>query len=163
MKKNPTAWTSTIEDEELDFAYEIVQREHVLTVNSARHTFPVGFLDMFGIDQPFSLNGRETQLVVSNGKADVVMNGVFLRSGKVYVPRPSWVWIFAGLCLLPPIVNFGGAIPALFGFLEAWLCIRASTLPFSAVCRMLLCALAAATTWAAWMFSAVALTMLLNE
>lgn len=79
------------------------------------------------IDETIDLVSKKVQLVVIGSKADLAVDGVFLNSKKEYAPidnLPKWVWVFVGMCMIPLIVCFGGALNAIFGLLGAMFCIN---------------------------------------
>lgn len=61
---------------------------------------------------------------------------------------PRWAWIFIGLCLLIPIVTLGGAIPAVIGFIGAWICsVLAAKKQWHIAVRVMLCVIVTIASW----------------
>lgn len=160
--KGAYRWNNTIGNRGYRFSYEVVNRRnslrkdstagyHLLRANDSSYEFPVGRMDFLGVDVPFVLDGQDARFVAYNKKADVAVDGVFLGSGKRYVKRPSWVWIFVVLSLLIPIVSMGGALPAVFGMGGACACIGLSKQPIPAAVRILACTAVTAAAWILWL------------
>lgn len=158
--KPPVRWESQISGNHYTFCYEIIAREHTLTINGLPQKFPLAFFDFLGPDKPFMLGGQEARLVVDGNKTDIAVDGVFLRSGRQYVKRPAWAWVFIALCMLLPIISLGGALPALFGFGGAYFCVRMSKAPMHAALRAFLCTLITLAVWGVWLLVSIGITVL---
>ena len=146
--KKPIEWESVINDKNYTFAYQRIKGKHTLTVNGNSTTIKSGFMSaLFGFDEEFNLDGTAARLVIENKKPDIVVDGVYIQSGKKYVKRPAWVIAYVIICVAIPIVSLGGAIPALLGFAGATVCISVSksTLPLPA--RLIICTLITIAAW----------------
>lgn len=161
MKKAVT-WESQIDGKDYVFSYHVFKREHILTINNISNEFPVKFMDFLGVDLPFVLDEKEVRLVIDNYKPDIAIDGVYLRSGKQYIKRPAWAWLFLALCLLLPVINIGGALPVIFGFFGAVCCVRASKASLSVATRLLICTLITLSAWALWFLSAIAVGLIIG-
>ena len=147
-KRKITQWESTIDGQHYTFAYERVKFQHTITINDETQVVKGGFLSgLLGFDEPFTFDGKSARLAQISGQMDVAYNGTYLNSGKKYVPRPAWVWIFAILCLAIPIITAGGAIPAVIGFGGAMACVALSKTELPTVVRVFLCIFATGTAW----------------
>jgi hypothetical protein len=86
-----------------------------------------------GLDQPIYIGGKECRLVVLGNRADIVIDGLYLDSGKPYKPFekiPVWTWVFIIASMAIPIINVGGLIPAALGILGSVYCIRIGVSPY---------------------------------
>ena len=146
-----TKWESQIDGTNYTFLHEKVKGIHILTVNGVKTDIKGGFMSMMlGFDEKFMLDGREARLVIEKNKPDVIIDGVYLQSGKQYVQRPAWVTVFAIICVLIPIVSLGGALPAILGFAGAALCVSVSKTSLPAALRLILCTVITLLAWIVW-------------
>ena len=153
-------WESQIDGLTYAFEHEKIKGKHMLTVNGNPMEIKGGFNSgLLGFDEPFMLDGREARLVIEGKKPDIVINGVYLQSGKQHRPRPAWVIAFAVLCGVLIIV--GGALGALIGICGAALCVLASKASISTVVRVILCIVITMSTWLVWFLLASFITSLL--
>ncbi|MCL2816924.1 MAG: hypothetical protein FWD39_00870 [Clostridiales bacterium] len=144
-------WKSTINGKNYAFSYQKIQGKHTLTVNGVSNTIKSGFISsMFGFDEKFDLDGTEARLVIQKNQPDIVVNGVYIKSGKQYIPWQSWSFIFAVICIAIPFVSLGGALPGAIGFGSAALCVVAARNPQPIAVRVLICTLITASAWALW-------------
>jgi hypothetical protein len=134
MKKTKS-WSVKIDEADylVTFTPSLLIAKIKLVVNGApitieRH-FPQGFI---GIDQPFTLGGKECHFILWNGKPDLVVDGVFLDSKKPYTPRPRipwWLWIILFLLFILLAMVGTGAIPVFLLVLAALYSFRFATSP----------------------------------
>lgn len=151
--KQPIVWTGSVNDEYHVFSYQRVKGKHILTINGAPITIkPRLTSSLIGFDEPFVFNGLPARFVIEKRQPDVVVNGVYSRSGKVYRPRPKWAIVFAFICIALPIASLGGALPALMGFGGAALCVTIAKSTMPAAARVILCVLTTIAAWALWFF-----------
>lgn len=151
MKQAKTEWKNEYEGKVYEFSHEKIRGTHVLTVNGEPIEIKGSFLSsVLGFDEGFTLDGKEARLVIEKRKPEVVLEGVYLNSGQKHVIRPVWGIVFAFLCILMPIVNLGGAIPAALGVGGGMLCINISKKPFSIAIRVILCIGVTALVWGIW-------------
>jgi len=161
MKRKITQWECQIDGRGYAFSHEKVKGKHVLTSNGVPIEIKGGFLSMIlGFDETFMLDGKETRLVIEKNVPDVVADGVYTQSGKVYTQRPGWVLVFAILCLLIPIVSLGGAIPAVLGILGIAFCVSVSKSSMSVSARVIVCILITLAAWVLWFLLMVGISML---
>ncbi|MCL2547504.1 MAG: hypothetical protein FWE06_10055 [Oscillospiraceae bacterium] len=161
--KKPIEWVSQIDGKDYSFSYEKVKGKHVLTANGVPIEVKASFWSMIlGFDEGFMLDGKEARLVVESKEPDVVIDGQYVRSGKVYVKRPAWVLVFAVLCILIPIVSLGGAIPAVIGFCGAAGCVSVSKTTLSTPIRVLICTGITVLAWVLLFLLGIGLAMLLG-
>ena len=102
-----------------------------------------------GDDFPFSHYGHELRLTTDGTDFDVVKDGVYLGSGKKYVPAPKWIWAF--IIALVPLVFVGGAIGAIFGLVGAAICAKVAKSAINTVLRVLLCLLITGLSWVGYL------------
>jgi hypothetical protein len=85
-----------------------------------------------GIDQPFEIAGKPCHFVLWNGKADLVVDGVFLDSKKPYLKRkgfPWWLWILLALLFVLMAVSGTGFVPIFILLLSGLYLMRLATAP----------------------------------
>lgn len=149
--KKPIEWENQVDGKNYAFSYQKVKGKHVLTINGTPTEIKSGFKSsMLGFDEKFMLDGKEAQLVINNKVPDIAVDGVFLKSGKKYVPSPAWVVVFSILCLLIPIISLGGALPALLGCGGLALCVSVSKTSLPSAVRVILCTLITLLAWVLW-------------
>lgn len=93
----------------------------------------ITFQTLRGLDLPLEIGGKECRLIIVGRKADIVVDEVFLDSGKVYIPfkkLPLWTWIFILASIAIPIVNQGGLVPVIIGAYGAIFCMRIGISPY---------------------------------
>ncbi len=160
-KATITEWESQINGKDYKISYERIKGKHVVTVNGEPTTVKCGFMSaMIGFDEKFMIDGNEARLVIARNKPDIVVNGVFLQSGKEYIHRPAWAMGFALACVLIPIVSLGGALPILFGIGGATLCINVSRSSMSTLARVISCTFITLAAWILWFVMIVGFSML---
>lgn len=117
-----------------------------------------------GLDHPIYIGGMECRLVVLGNRADIVMDGLYIESGKPYRPFekiPFWTWIFIVGCIGIPVVNQGGLIPAALGILGSVYCIRIGISPYMKTGMKLLASFGVVLlAWALWFIFAVFIVLL---
>jgi hypothetical protein len=115
-----------------------------------------------GHDFPFALDGQDLRLTISPNlkEMDIVKDGVYLSSGKAYVPFPKWAWLF--VVPLLPLVYVGGALGALIGIVGLSMCAKASKASMGIIVRVLLCLGSTAAAWAVYFIVAILLAMLIG-
>jgi len=159
-----TRWLGEVDGETYIFVHHRTWFKHILTVDGTPVETKSHFSQtpkdyfrassIFGIDEPFMLGGKKARFVFSRNKPDVVVDAIYLRSGKPYVTHPGWVWWFVILCLLIlPLLGFG-LIPALFAFGGAERCVHMSKSSLSTTSRVVRCIF---ITLAAWLLTFIAL------
>ena len=92
------------------------------------------FQAFIGLDQAINLAGKQVHFVLIGNKADIAIDGKYMRSGKAYMPLkniPWWAWIFVAACAMMPVSALGGAIPAVLGLAGAIAVLRVASLPES--------------------------------
>ena len=147
-KKAPIVWESIINQKNYTFSYQKIKGKHTLTVNGVSQTLKCGFMSaLFGFDEEFNLDGTNARLVIEKKIPDIVVDDVYVQSGKKYIKRPKWVIVFVIICLLVPVVTIGGAIPALIGFGGAALCVSVSKSALSTAIRVVLCSFISLAAW----------------
>lgn len=78
------------------------------------------------IDEEFTLQGETMRFVLHMGDCDLVRDGKFLTSGKLYAPASAFSPLFLIpmlLNLLVPVMTLGGAFPimaTIVGLLLTW-------------------------------------------
>ena len=158
MFKQPVQeWESNIEGRQYHFRCEFQKGlGYVVTVNGEPITVKGGFTSMmFGFDEPFTLDGKQMHLVATKGGMDVAYDGQFLISGKPYVARPIWVWMFVLMCV--SLIFLFGMMGGFLGFVGAAVCIAASKTTLPTIVRVLLCTLVVSVTW----FAAIVIAQML--
>jgi|AKZA01.1.fsa_nt_gi hypothetical protein len=159
--KKITEWESEIDGKYYKISHQKIKSKHVITVNESSVEIKDSFMNtIIGFDEKFTLDGMEARLVIENNKPDVVVNGVFLQSGKKYIQRPAWSLIFAVICMLIPIVSLGGALPFLLGGAGATLCVNVSKTSWSLAARVISCILFTLVAWLLWFYLMVGFSML---
>jgi hypothetical protein len=112
-----------------------------------------------GSDQLIYIGGKECRLVVMGNRADIVMDGVYVNSGKVYVPFkkiPVWTWFFIIASLAIPISNLGGLFPIVLGFLGAVYSTRIGISPYMKTGIKILASIGVVlSAWVVWYLFAV--------
>lgn len=87
------------------------------------------FQDLLGIDIPIMIGDKECRFVIANGKADVVVEGIYFDSKFTYTPlkpMPRWNWLFIILCFLIPVISLGGVLPMVIALVGSLICSRIS-------------------------------------
>ena len=136
------SWQSVINGKTYTFSYHQKSSEHHLSVNGVTHTARQRLTHMvLDFDEPLRFDGIDARFVIENKTPDVVVDGVYLRSGKTYRPRPIWAPILALICFAVPFIMSGELVSIVLGFAGAVLCIRISKSALPSVLRFLLCAL----------------------
>ena len=161
MLKQPVQeWESNIDGKQYRFLCEQEKAfTYTVTANGEAHTVKGGFLSMmFGFDEPLTIDGKEMRLMAARGGMDIAYGDNFLISGKAYVPRPFWVWIFVviNISLVFMIGFLGGAI----GFIGSALCLSVSRTNFPALMRIGVCVFMTILAWAIAVVLASSLGML---
>ena len=149
-----TQWESKIDDKNYTFSHEKLgglRDIHNLSINGFVIEIPSGYKSrMLGFDEMFMLDDREARLVVKKGKPDIVIDGVFLQSGKQYVARPWWIIIFQLLCLPLILRQIGGLFGLPIAFAGFFLCRKLSEFEMSSMRRFILCL---AVTLGCWLIT----------
>lgn len=146
-----TEWQTEINGNYYNISHEIIKRKHMLTINESTQEVRCGFTSaVIGFDEKFMLDGMEARLVFEKNKPDIVVNGIFLRSGKTYIQRPTWAVVFPLICALIPIVSLGGSIPFLLAFVGATLCIYVAKTSLPPAARIILCVVITLLVWFLW-------------
>lgn len=105
-------------------------------------------------DFPMEIDGVQYILSVRKNKIRLVSNGVYIDNGQPFVPArpmPKWIWVFAILLILIPIVSVGGAINILIALGGISLCaLVARSAIKSGALKVLLCVLVTVTFYAIW-------------
>lgn len=124
----------------------------------------ITFQTLRGLDLPLEIGGKECRLIIVGGKADIVVDEVFLDSGKVYFPfikLPLWTWIFILASIAIPIVNQGGLVPVIIGAYGAIFCMRIGISPYMKTSMKLLASLGVVLlTWSVYVLFAFAIIIL---
>ena len=152
---NNTQWESQINGIEYQFSYEKLRGKHKITVNGESTEIEGGFMStLLGFDEKFLIDGKEARLVIEKNKPDVVLDGAYTQSDKLYVKRPVWVMVFVVLCMIIPIFNrLSGALPAFLGLGGIALCVTVSKTPLPNSVRLLLCIIVTAAAWLTLIFA----------
>lgn len=107
-----------------------------------------------GSDQLIYIGGKECRLVVIGNKADIAIDGVYVDSGKLYMPFekiPVWSWFFILVSLAIPIVSLGGLVPIALGFLGSVYSIRIGISPDMKIGNKILASIGVVLlAWAIW-------------
>jgi hypothetical protein len=149
--KAPVTWESVIDDKNYTFTYTKKNGKNFLTVNDEPINIKLGLMSsLSGFDEKIMLDGKAVRVVISNNKPDVVVDGVFLGSGKKYSESPLWALVFAIACMFIPITSLGGLVPFAMGFGGVLLCIAASRLNLPVVMRLIVCMFITAVAWGLW-------------
>lgn len=145
------SWEHQIDGQTYFFIYERVKGNPVLTVNGSVIPIKPGFFStMVGFDEAFMLDGKPARLVIEKKIPKIIVNDRYLENNKQYIPRPAWVIVFAVLCLLMPVISFGGLFPLLLGLLGTGLCFSVSKSPLHTALRVLFCTLITIGAWILW-------------
>ena len=159
MSKHKIEWHSEIDGELMDFAYDRIKGKHFVTVNNNTIRVKKSLVSLIlGFDEKFEFANKEARLVIKGGVADIAVDGKFLISEKNYRKRPTWVLLFAVLCLslvyfaafLGIVDNFMGTSGWVFGTLGTMACIRVSKADLPTSVRILFCLGITALTWFLW-------------
>ena len=146
MAKEPMKWESEIEEKTYSFSYIKEKQQHVITVNNQPINLKPSFKSsILGFDEPFSFDGINARLVVSNKQPDVAVNGTFLQSKKAYVAAPLWVLIFVLPCFI--LLITGGALGGAFGAVGFMSCISLSKKNMPIVVKPILCIAVVGLVW----------------
>ncbi len=126
---NNRQWRATIKGTDYDIVFKpgVWTGKHKLIINGETVDLPKkAFAAFTGMDVPVQIGPKEARFVLVDNKADIAIKGVFLGSGKPYVPLTPiqwWVWIFVAVCAIPFII-LGGSLAAVFGVLGVIFCLR---------------------------------------
>ena len=162
MKNSITQWENQINGKNYLFSHKKSGSTHTVTYNGSQAVIKGGFMSaIIGFDEKFILDGKEARLVIEKNKPDIVVDGVYLQSGKQYIQRPAWVMVFAIICILIPIVSLGGALPVILGLGGAALCVSASKTSLPTITRVFLCTAVTLTAWLLWFFLIIGISLLL--
>ena len=135
-----------------NYHIEFNKKGSMLTINGTHVPIDKNAKFPRGVDLPIQLGGREAHLVITNGVMDVAIDGVFVGTGKPYVPLqklPWWGWIFYVLNGAIPVVALGGAIPiALAAIGIALTSVISTSSKMNIAVRILLCVLVVVAMWA---------------
>ena len=149
--KQTIMWESVIDDKVYSFSYKKVKGKHIITVNQTEYIVKGSFVSaMLGFDEAFEFDGFQARLVIERGRADVVVNGAYLQSGKRYVTRPTWAVVFGLFNILIPVVSLGGLIPAVLGILGAMACVGVAKSQLPLAVRVVLAVVITAFAWFLW-------------
>jgi len=159
--KKPTEWSSEIDGKSYAFSHQIIKGKHTLAVNGVSNTIKAGFVSsVIGFDEKFDLEGKEARLVMVKNEPDIVVDDVFLRSGKNYVQRPAWAMVFIVACILIPIISLGGALPIVLGFGGAGACVAVSKTSLTNIVRIILCIAITILAWVLWFLLILGVSMM---
>jgi len=162
MKKKITQWESQIDGEKYEFSHQKVKGRHLLTVNGNLIEIRGSFMStLLGFDEKFTLDSKEARLVIERNVPDVVVGGIYLQSGKKYIPRPAWVLVFAVMCLLVPVISLGGLIPAVLGFGGTAVCVSVSKTDLPSIAKVIICVIITLAAWLLVFASAIFANILL--
>ena len=161
MAKNKvTEWVSHVDGQDYQFVYQKIKGGHELEVNGIKQTIKGGFKSsILGFDEGFDLDGIPARFVLEDKEPDVVVGGVYLRSGKNYLPTPAWVMVFALACFA--LIFLGGVIGAVCGIIGAMVCIGIAKKQLTTFVKVLMCLIVTITTWALYFLIAGVLFVLL--
>jgi len=153
-------WESQINGKTYNFSLKTLGK-YVLTVNGTPIPLKRGFLSfILWFDEKFTFDGIDARLVIEK-KPDIVVDGIYVRSGKRYVERPMWSLVLAVICFLVPTILSGfGALPTIFGFIGAMLCVYAARTSLPAGARVALCVGIMLLTWVICIFAVLYLISL---
>lgn len=119
----------------------------------------VQFQTYKGSDQIIYIGGKECRLVVIGNKADIVIDGVYVNSGKVYMPfekMPVWSWFFIIASIAIPISNLGGLFPIVLGYLGVVYITRIGISPYIKTGIKILASIGVVlSAWVVWYIFAV--------
>jgi hypothetical protein len=168
-KQEQQTWQAKVNDTERAFTLDIIpsgkEAGFTLSVDGAAALrAPKKWLaSLTGYDLPFKLDGKDMRLVIPpNGKnADVAADGLYLSSGKKYVPLPKWIWAFLFPILV--LVITGGAIGALCGLAGFSVCQKASKSSLNTPLRVAVCIGIMALAFALYFVVAGVLTLIINR
>jgi len=148
LKQPVQKWESNIDGNHYDFLCEQEKAfTYKITANGEEHTVKGGFLSMmFGFDEPVVIDDKEMRLMATKSGMDIAYNDSFLISGKKYVPRPFWVWIFAVVNI--SLVFLAGFLGGAIGFFASALCLSVSRTDFPALMRIGVCTFMTILAWA---------------
>ena len=149
MFKQPVQqWQSVIDGNHYDFLCEQEKAfTYTVTANGETATVKGGFVSMmFGFDEGFTLDGKEMRLVAVRGGMDIAYEGNYLISGKPYIARPGWVWVFVVLCI--SLVLMGQLLGGVVGFIGSAVCIAVSRANAPTFMRVGVCVFVTILTWA---------------
>jgi hypothetical protein len=125
---------------------------HRLTVNGKEMVLPRKPFQAFtGLDTPIRLGEKEAHFVLIGSKSDIAIDGIFLRSGKPYMPLkglPWWIWMFVIAFAAIPVITLGGALPAVIAVIGAMWCVRIAILPtLNTGLKIFICFAVTASAW----------------
>ncbi len=107
-----------------------------------------------GSDQAIYIGGKECRLVVIGNRADITIDGVYVDSGKGYMPFekiPVWTWFFIVTSLAIPIVSLGGLVPIALGILGAVYSVRFGISPYMKIGMKILASIGVVLlAWVLW-------------
>jgi len=159
--KNPIEWESVIADKTYKFFFQKEKGKNFLMVNSNPIELKIGLTSsVSGFDEKIMLDGKEVRVVIAKDNPDVVVNGVFVKSGKKYIESPVWALIFAVVCAFIPIISLGGLVPFTIGFTGVLLNIAVSRLVLPIVMRAIVCMVITGVAWGLYYLLIALATML---
>ncbi|MDR2888995.1 MAG: hypothetical protein LBV33_04040, partial [Lachnospiraceae bacterium] len=154
-------WSGELNGKRYDISYQRVKGKNVVTTNGVETVVKAGFMSsLMSFDEPFTFDNINARLVVVKGKPEVVVNDVYLQSGKPYQKRPDWLIVFVILCLLIPIVNLGGFLPIALALAGIALCSAVSRSEWSTKVKVLVCTLITVADWLIFFLVAVGFAFL---
>ena len=155
-------WQGQIDDKLHDFTYTITDGRHVLTVDGVPQKIHPSFISrFFGFQEKIQIDGTQALLVFEKTGPDVVVNGVFSKTGKKHIPRPTWIFIFIVLCLALVVVGLGGLLPDALALLGIAACMIISRTPLHVGLRILICSAITCAVWGSWYLVATKVAELL--
>jgi len=141
-------WESVIDGNHYQFKCEQDKAfTYTIKANDESVVVKGGFLTwIFGFDESFTIAGKEMRLLATRQGMDVAYDGHFLISGKPYIPRPAWVWVFVVICI--SLVFMGGMLGGAIGFIGSAVCLSASRTDTPTFMRIGVCVFVTILTWA---------------
>ena len=139
-------------------------KSFALTVNDRPVALPNPFLSQFtGMDAQLQLGSKVAHFVMTGNKMDLAVDGVYLDSGKTYLPNekiPMWAWIFVAGYI--PMFIMGGAVSWGLSVLGTMLTLRTSVKPDKTTITKIMISLGLEIgLWIIWFVVAISLAMLL--
>ncbi|MDR0512555.1 MAG: hypothetical protein LBG93_05580 [Treponema sp.] len=148
-----TEWESDYNGKTYAFSHEKVKGSHILKINGEPTIIKNTMRSIWlGLDEPFTFEGKKARLAMYNNAPDVVVDGMFLKSGKPYVEMPGWLLVF--FVLLFPLVILGGGAGGICMVIGALVCQKISRVNKADTVRVALCTAVTLCAWLVWIISA---------
>ena len=120
-------WVVPVDDTTYNIEYIQKTFSKTLTINGTQVNFEKSKTAGLSSETHLKLGRKEAVFVINGRNIDLAVDGVYLRSGKPYIPlgpMPSWNWVFV---ILNGLVFLGfGLLPALLAFLGMGFCTKIS-------------------------------------